>query len=98
MKEYFTPKKILIFFILFVISIIFMYIYLDYTYKKLKTVIILVYFFPGILFFAISSIYNIRKYKNAEIGTKLLILFPLLIIILYVIYVLLMLTYAMIYK
>lgn len=75
-----------------------MFVYLDYTYKKMKAIIILFYFFPGILLFSFSSIYNIRKYKNVEIKTKLMILFPLLIIILYVLYILLMLGYAMIYR
>jgi len=97
-KKVFEPKKNLIYFILFALSIIFMFVYLDYTYKKMKAIIILFYFFPGILLFSFSSIYNIRKYKNVEIKTKLMILFPLLIIILYVLYILLMLGYAMIYR
>ncbi len=97
-KRIFNPQRILIFFILFVISVIFMSEYFDYTYKKLKTIIALVYFFPCVLFFAFSSIYNIKMYKKAEIKTKLIILFPLIIIVFYIIYILFMLGYAMVYR
>lgn len=98
LKKIFEPKKNLIYFILFALSIIIMFTCLDYTYKKVKAIIILIYFFPGILFFAFGSIYNIRRYRNAEIKIKILVFFPLLIIILYIIYILLMLVYAMIYR
>lgn len=98
LKNIFNPQRILIYFVLFAISIIFMYVYLDYTYKKLKTIIILTYFVPGILFFIFSSIYNIKQNKSSEISIKLIILLPLLIIVLYVLCILTMLGYAMIYK
>ncbi len=98
LKKVFEPQKNLIYFILFVLSVTFMFAYLDYTYKKMKAIIILFYFFPGILFFSFSSIYNIRKHKNAELKTKLIILFPLIIIVLYILYILLLLGYAMIYR
>ncbi|QQV03066.1 MULTISPECIES: hypothetical protein [Chryseobacterium] len=98
LKKVFEPKRNLVCFILFALSIIIMFTCLDYTYKKMKTIIILIYFFPGILFFAFGSIYNITRYKNAEIKIKLLVLFPLLIIILYIVYILLMLAYAITYR
>ena len=100
MKKIFNPKRNLVLFILFVISIIVISNFREYMYahKFINILIVVFYFFPGILFFAFSSIYNIRKCKNAEIKTKVIILFPLLIIVLYILYILLMLGYAMIYR
>lgn len=98
LKKIFEPKKNIIFFLLFVFTIILFFSCLDYTYKKMKALIILFYFLPGVIFFVFGSIYNIKMYKNVEIKKKIIILFPLLIIVLYLIYILCMLFYAMIYR
>lgn len=97
-KKKFAPNKVLILFVFFAISIIFLYTFFDYTYKKLKMIITLIYFFPGIIFFSFISIYNIKKYSKSDIKIKLVILFPLLVIILYIMYIIGMLLYAMIYR
>lgn len=92
------PKKTLLFFMLFAISMIFIFIFFDYKYKKIKTLIMLFYFFPGILLFVFSSIYNLIRYKNENAQTKIITLTPLVVIFIYFLWIFLMVLYAVIFR
>lgn len=98
LNKFLEPKKLLLFFIIFAISIIFIFMTYDYKYKKLKTLIMLFYFFPGILLFVSSSIYNLIKYKKENIPNKIIILIPLLAIITYFLWIFFMVLYALIFR
>jgi len=93
LNQLLKPKKLLLLFAIFAISMIFIFIFFDYKYKKLKTIIILFYFFPGILLFVCSSIYNFKKYKNDNMQTKIIILLPLFAVVIYFLYLISMLIY-----
>jgi len=90
-KKLIEPYTVLILFLVFVISTIFFFEMFDYKYKKLKALMTLLYFVPGLLFFIISSIYNLVIYKNKNLVIKLIILTPLIIISIYFIYLIILL-------
>lgn len=86
-----NPKLIIVFFIIFTFSMISIYISFDYTYKKMKALITIFYFLPGLLFFSATSVYNFLRYQQKNLILKFIILTPLIVIIIYILYALIQL-------
>ncbi|AZA62807.1 hypothetical protein EG340_18065 [Chryseobacterium indoltheticum] len=83
------PANFVVIFLLFVISILLMYTYMDYKYNRIKNFIVFFYLLPGLLFFTVFSIYNLIRFKNSKnLSRKFLSLVPLVIIIIYFLYIL----------
>ncbi len=98
MKKIFNPNLVLFYFILFLISIVTMYISFDYTFKKLKSLILIFYFIPGLLFFIISSVYNYIKHKKESKIVKIVSVIPILVIMLYFVFMIVLAIYAVLFK
>ncbi|SFN28215.1 hypothetical protein SAMN05421594_2034 [Chryseobacterium oleae] len=95
--NFLTPTRILLIFILFIISVAFIYQIDPYKYKQIRAGLIFLYFIPGLLLFTLILIYNLKK-SNRENDLKgnIVSIIPLILIILYVLYVFLMVSYAVI--
>lgn len=90
-KKILDPKRIIVFFILFTFSMISIYVSFDYTYKKMKALITIFYFLPGLLFFSVTSIYNFLRYQQKSLIIKFITLTPLIVIVIYLLYALIQL-------
>ncbi len=87
-KKIIDPINFVVIFILFIMSILAMYKYMDYTYNRVKSFIVVFYLLPGLLFFTIFSIFNFIRFKNTKnLYTKLITLVPLLVIVIYLLYI-----------
>lgn len=79
-RKLIEPHTVFVLFLLFVISLIVFFEIFDYRYKKFKALVTLFYILPGLIFFIISSVYNVIINKNKNLLNKLIILTPLVII------------------
>jgi cell division protein FtsW (lipid II flippase) len=89
--NFLTPTKILLIFILFIISVVCIYQIDSYKYKQIRAGLIFLYFIPGLFIFIPVLIYNIKK-SNKENNLKN----KIILIILYFLYIFFMVLYAVI--
>ncbi|SHG85264.1 hypothetical protein [Chryseobacterium vrystaatense] len=95
--NFLTPTKVLVIFILFVISVICIYQIDPYEYKKIRASLLFLYFIPGLFVFMLVLIYNLKKsIKENNLKNKVISIIPLFLIILYVLYIFIMVFYAVI--
>lgn len=93
--NFLTPTKILIIFLLFIISVLFIYQIDSYKHKQIKVGLIFLYFIPGLFVFTLLLIYNLkRSIKESNLKNKIMSGIPLLLISFYFLYFILIMLIA----
>lgn len=96
--HFLTPTRILLIFILFVISIGFIYQIDPYKHKKIRVALLFLYFIPTLFIFMVVFIYNLKKsIKEGNLNNKIISVIPLICIIMYFLYIFFMVLFAVIF-
>jgi hypothetical protein len=96
--NFLNPIITLILFLLFIISVIFIYRIDPYEGKKIRSTLLFLYFIPGLFIFMLLSINNIKKSKvENNLKNKILSTIPLTLVISYFLFVLIQVLYAIVF-
>ena len=96
--NFFSPIITLILFVLFIISVIFIYRIDPYEGKKIRSTLLFLYFIPGLFVFMLLSINNVRKSKvENNLKNKILSIIPLTLVILYFLFIAITVLYAVVF-